>query len=118
MKIATLALALLVGASSIAHGKSDSEIRAEADANLMTVARWGVCLLDKLGDETQAKGMVYPVVMKVDDAFVRKYGMKATDVARERYGSDFVKVYYDRAKAGFQKSDCAAANERVLALVK
>lgn len=114
-------LGAVVLTATISTARADG--KAEAHSTLMTVSRWGMCLLEKMGD-AQAKGMVMPVVLKVDAKFRAKYGFAATDVARERYGDDFVKRYYEMAKAEHDRlpkdhaAHCASLNQRVVALAQ
>lgn len=120
MYIAAILFAFMLGTS--AARADEASMRSEAHTNLMAVARWGMCLVERMG-ETAAKGMIYPIVGKVDAAFVKKYGMKATDIAQERFGPDFVKRYYEMAKVEHDRlpqdhaAVCARYNQRVLALV-
>jgi hypothetical protein len=115
-----LATTLLAG-SLVSHARADAG--SDSHQTLMTVARWGVCLLDTMG-EVQAKSMVYATVAKVDLAFQRKYGQKATDLAQTAYGEDFAKVYYNLAKidhdrnVGNREATCRNLNQKVVSLVQ
>lgn len=97
----TLTLAALVVAAGVCSAHADS--RSESHAILTTVSKWGMCLVARQG-EPSAKAQVYSVVGQIDAAFQRKHGVKATDIARERFGDNFVNQYYTMAKADYAAS--------------
>jgi hypothetical protein len=117
-KILTVAA---IAASLVGHARADAG--SDSHQTLMTVARWGVCLVDTMG-EIQAKSMVYATVAKLDVAFQRKYGQKATDLAQTAYGEDFARVYYNLAKidhdrnVGNREATCRNLNQKVVGLVQ
>lgn len=118
MRISTTIAAILLS-TSVAL----ADARSESNQTLTTVARWGMCLVDTMGEE-QAKGIVYATVAKVDASFQRKYGRKATDFAQEAHGDNFVQHYYDQAKAsharlqGDRAGVCKSLSQRVVSLAQ
>lgn len=113
---------LTVVAMTALSTQARADVRSDSHQTLMTVARWGVCLLDTMG-EIQAKSMVYATVSKVDTAFMRRHGQKATEIAQATYGEDFAKVYYNLAKTDLDRNvnrdaTCRTLNQKVVSLVQ
>lgn len=108
-------------ALSIAAAPARASVASEADAALTTVARWGACLLDTMS-EPQARARIMPVVLRLDEAFERKHGQKATDWARTAFGDEFITHYYKLGMAahgrlsGDKAAHCRALEQRVTSL--
>jgi hypothetical protein len=113
--ILTLIAALCSTAASAAN------IQAETEKDFNTVARWGVCLVDVVGED-RAKMAVHGKVAEIDAAFAKRYGRRATDVAEELHGGNFVVYYYEAAKAEHDRlglkrdSFCAVQDKKVSGL--
>lgn len=124
MKISALVLvASIVCLAPAVAAEPTAEAKAVSHQQLMTVARWGMCLLDT-NPEDKARGIVTAMVMRLDTRFAERYGTAATNIARDAYGDDFVQTYYNAAKAEHDRlpadrSDiCRRYGAAVLALVK
>lgn len=94
------------------------DVVTDTEQTFTTVARWGVCLVDVVGED-RAKMAVHGKVAEIDAAFAKTYGRKATDVAEELHGGNFVRYYYEIAKAEHDRLGarrqpfCAAQAQKV-----
>jgi hypothetical protein len=119
MKKHLLVPAILLGFVSTAC----ADIVTESDRALTTVARWGLCLQEKM-DDTTAKAQVFSVVKQIDDRFSAKYGSTATSVAQLRWGDKYVEHYYGDAKRihdklpGSTGAICTLLGQQVIQLTR
>jgi hypothetical protein len=74
-----------------------SNLQDESDIALKAVSRWGMCLLETQ-DEASVKAQVFSVVQLIDNKFQAKHGVKATTLARTKYGENFVEHFYNTAR--------------------
>lgn len=98
----TAAIALACLTNPVRAAEPTAEAKAAAHQQLMTVARWGMCLLETT-PEDKARGIVTSVVMRLDGKFAERYGTQATNIARDAYGDNFVETYYNLAKAEHER---------------
>lgn len=117
LKIAVIALLATLGVAQA------SNLQDESDIALKAVSRWGMCLLETQSEDS-VKAQVFSVVQEIDTKFQSKYGVKATTLARTKYGENFVQHFYEAAKAHHatlptKHADmCASLGNRVITLAR
>lgn len=92
-KLSMAAIALVASLNAV-HASNMSD---ESHLALKAVARWSMCLLETQ-DETTTKAQVYSVIQEVDRKFQSHYGIKATTLAQNQLGPDWVQVYFEDAR--------------------